>query len=385
MTYVIIALLLLLLLAVLFAAVQSMILRSRLDQIDVAGLKSSMLEQARADRAEQAQGFINLGAQLNETLAGVREDIRHMTDTVDKRLDSMQKSNEDKLDKMRDTVDEKLQKTLESRLEASFSQVGRQLSEVGQGLGEMKALAEDARSLKNALVNVKSRGTYGEVRCGKLLEDTLAPGQYDMNVNIKGNNIVEFVVKLPGQGSDEVLLPIDSKFPIEDYNRLLDAEDKASIEAARRALRTKILAFAKDIHDKYIEPPKTTGFALMFLPTEGLYAEVVRDASLFEELRDKYQVTPVGMTTLSAFLSALQVGFKTLAIEKRSQDVMLMLAGVKSEIGKFGGMLEKARKHVQSADQALDTLSGTRLRAIDRKLRGIEALPGAEITEEDEL
>lgn len=385
MDAIIIVLLLLILLAVLFAAAQFMILRSRLDQVDVAGLKSAMLEQARADRSEQAQGFVNLGSQLNENLAGIRTDIGRMSDTVDRRLDSIQKSNEEKLDKMRETVDEKLQRTLESRLEASFSQVGKQLSEVGQGLGEMKALAEDARSLKNALVNVKSRGTYGEVRCGKLLEDTLAPGQYDTNVNIKGNNIVEFVVKLPGQGDETVLLPIDSKFPIEDYNRLLDAEDKMSIETARKALRAKILVFAKDIHDKYIEPPKTTGFALMFLPTEGLYAEVVRDASLFEELRDKYQVTPVGMTTLSAFLSALQVGFKTLAIEKRSQDVIATLAGVKSEISKFGGMLEKARKHVQSADQALDTLSGTRLRAIDRKLRGIEALPGIEITEEDEV
>lgn len=348
------------------------------------GLRDEISAQLRAGREEQANSLAALGSQALESSKLAGEEVRRMSETVDRRLESLQKSNEEKLDKMRETVDEKLQRTLESRLEASFSQVGKQLSEVGQGLGEMKALAEDARSLKNALVNVKSRGTYGEVRCGKLLEDTLAPGQYDTNVNIKGNNIVEFVVKLPGQGDETVLLPIDSKFPIEDYNRLLDAEDKTSIEAARKALRAKILVFAKDIHDKYIEPPKTTGFALMFLPTEGLYAEVVRDAALFEELRDKYQVTPVGMTTLSAFLSALQVGFKTLAIEKRSQDVIAVLAGVKSEISKFGGMLEKARKHVQSADQALDTLSGTRLRAIDRKLRGIEALPGIEITEEDE-
>lgn len=348
------------------------------------GLRDEISAQLRAGREEQANSLAALGSQALESSKLAGEEVRRMSETVDRRLESLQKSNEEKLDKMRETVDEKLQRTLESRLEASFSQVGKQLSEVGQGLGEMKALAEDARSLKNALVNVKSRGTYGEVRCGKLLEDTLAPGQYDTNVNIKGNNIVEFVVKLPGQGDETVLLPIDSKFPIEDYNRLLDAEDKTSIEAARKALRAKILVFAKDIHDKYIEPPKTTGFALMFLPTEGLYAEVVRDAALFEELRDKYQVTPVGMTTLSAFLSALQVGFKTLAIEKRSQDVIAVLAGVKSEISKFGGMLEKARKHVQSADQTLDTLSGTRLRAIDRKLRGIEALPGIEITEEDE-
>lgn len=380
----ILILILCLCIAVMLAAAVAM-LAAVLKRTGPDGLRDEISAQLRAGREEQANSLAALGSQALESSKLAGEEVRRMSETVDRRLESLQKSNEEKLDKMRETVDEKLQRTLESRLEASFSQVGKQLSEVGQGLGEMKALAEDARSLKNALVNVKSRGTYGEVRCGKLLEDTLAPGQYDTNVNIKGNNIVEFVVKLPGQGDETVLLPIDSKFPIEDYNRLLDAEDKTSIEAARKALRAKILVFAKDIHDKYIEPPKTTGFALMFLPTEGLYAEVVRDAALFEELRDKYQVTPVGMTTLSAFLSALQVGFKTLAIEKRSQDVIAVLAGVKSEISKFGGMLEKARKHVQSADQALDTLSGTRLRAIDRKLRSIEALPGAETEEEDEL
>ena len=196
---------------------------------------------------------------------------------------------------------------------------------MGQGLGEMKALAADAKSLKNALTNVKERGTYGEVRLEKLLSDILAPGQYETNVEIIDGKRVEFVIKLPGNGDVPLLLPVDSKFPIEDYNRLLDAGDKQAIEEARRSLTAKIRVFAKEIHDKYIVPPKTTDFALMFLPTEGLYAEVVQNVALFEELRDKYKVTAVGATTLSAFLASLQMGFKTLAIEQRSQEVLTVL------------------------------------------------------------
>lgn len=320
-------------------------------------------------------GRKSTGASIDALKTVVQASMDRIIDAVNARLKDLQASNESRLDRMQAIVDEKLQKTLDSRLAASFKQVSDQLASVGQGLGEMKTLASDVGSLKNALTNVKARGTYGEVRCGKLLEDILAPGQFAANVNIKGANVVEYAVRLPGTGGGEVLLPIDSKFPIEDYNRLLDAEDKPAIEAARKALRTKVLLFAKDISDKYIEPPKTTGFALMFLPTEGLYAEVVRDASLFEELRDKYHVTAVGMTTLSAFLSSLQIGFKTLAIEKRSQDVAQSLAAVKSELGKFGEMLEKAQRQVQLADQTLGTLSGTRLNAINRKLRGVDALP----------
>lgn len=328
--------------------------------------------------AKLDDGRKSTGESIDGLKRAVQVSLDRIIEAVNARLKALQDSNESRLDRMQGIVDEKLQKTLDSRLAASFKQVSDQLASVGQGLGEMKNLASDVGSLKNALTNVKARGTYGEVRCGKLLEDILAPGQFEANVNIKGGNVVEYAVKLPGTGGGEVLLPIDSKFPIEDYNRLLDAEDKASIENARRALRAKILLFAKDIHDKYIEPPKTTGFALMFLPTEGLYAEVVRDAALFEELRDKYGVTAVGMTTLSAFLSSLQIGFKTMAIEKRSQDVAQTLAAVKSEIGKFGDMLDKAQRQVQLADQTLGTLSGTRLNAISRKLRGVDALPEAD-------
>ncbi|MDE6320111.1 MAG: DNA recombination protein RmuC, partial [Lachnospiraceae bacterium] len=271
-------------------------------------------------------------------------------------------------------VDEKLQKTLETRLAQSFELVRNHLESVGKGLGEMKALAADTRSLKNALTNVKERGTYGEVRLEMLLSDILAPNQYETNVEITDGKRVEFAIKLPGNGDVPLLLPIDSKFPIEDYNRLIDAEDKQTIDEARRSLTLKIRAFAKDIHDKYIVPPKTTDFALMFLPTEGLYAEVVQNAALFEELRDKYKVTAVGATTLSAFLSSLQMGFKTLAIEQRSQEVWDTLRAVKSEFVKFGDMLDKAQKQIQTADKTLSDIVGRRTRAINRTLRGVEEL-----------
>jgi DNA recombination protein RmuC len=198
-----------------------------------------------------------------------------------------------------------------------------------------------------------------------------------MNAEIANNKRVEFVIKLPGSGDAPLLLPIDSKFPIEDYNRLLDAEDKSAIDEARRSLTQKIRSFAKDIYDKYIVPPKTTDFALMFLPTEGLYAEVVQNAALFEELRDKYKVTAVGVTTLSAFLASLQMGFKTLAIEQRSQEVWDTLRAVKSEFVKFGDMLAKAHKQIQTADKTLEEIVGKRTKAINRTLRGVEELAEA--------
>ncbi len=281
---------------------------------------------------------------------------------------------------MQNVVDEKLQKTLEARLSQSFELVSKQLESVGQGLGEMRALAADTKSLKNALTNVKERGTYGEVRLEKLLSDILAPSQYEMNVEIMGGKRVEFVVKLPGNGDIPLLLPIDSKFPIEDYNRLLDAEDKQTIDEARRSLMSKIRSFAKDIHDKYIVPPKTTDFALMFLPTEGLYAEVIQNVALFEELRDKYKVTAVGATTLSAFLSSLQMGFKTLAIEQKSQEVWDKLRSVKAEFVKFETILDKARKQIQTADNTLSEIVEKRTKAINRALRDIEELPESTVS-----
>jgi DNA recombination protein RmuC len=271
-----------------------------------------------------------------------------------------------------------LQKTLESRIAQSFELVSKQLDSVQQGLGEMKILAADTKSLKNALINIKERGTYGEVRLEKLLSDILAPSQYEANVEIADKKRIEFVIKLPGNGDEPLFLPIDSKFPIEDYNRLLDADDKKAIDEARKSLTQKIRVFAKDIYDKYIVPPKTTDFALMFLPTEGLYAEVVQNVVLFEELRDKYKVTAVGATTLSAFLSSLQMGFKTLAIEQRSQEVWDTLRAVKSEFVKFSDLLDRAHKQIQTADKTLEEIVGRRTKAINRRLRSVVELNAAE-------
>jgi DNA recombination protein RmuC len=359
-------------------------------------MRDSVAKQIRDGTTEQFQRFGMIQESIQSTLKSNREELnkqlREFQEQIDSRLLSIQRANtesieklmagnEKRLEQMQGIVDEKLQKTLEVRLAQSFELVSKQLDSVSQGLGEMRALAADTKSLKNALTNVKDRGAYGEVRLEKLLSDILAPSQYETNVEIGNNKRVEFAVKLPGSGDAPLLLPIDSKFPIEDYNRLLDAEDKQSIDEARKSLAQKIRAFAKDIHDKYIVPPKTTDFALMFLPTEGLYAEVVQNVALFEELREKYKVTAVGAATLSAFLGSLQMGFKTLAIEQRSQEVWDTLRAVKSEFAKFSDILEKARKQIQTADNTLEELVGTRTRAIHKRLRGVEEL--AESTDDE--
>ncbi len=336
------------------------------------------LQASRTETNEQLGKFsYQLDSRLMSIQRGNAENLDRVNATLESKMKALQDSNEKRLEQMQGVVDEKLQKTLEARLAQSFELVGKQLDSVQQGLGEMKNLAADAKSLKNALTNVKERGIYGEIRLEKLLSDILAPGQYETNVEIGNNKRVEFAVKLPGNGDAPLLLPIDSKFPIEDYNRLLDAEDKAAIELARKSLLLKLRVFAKDIRDKYILPPKTTDFALMFLPTEGLYAEAARDAALFEELREKYKVTVVSATTLSAFLASLQIGFKTLAIEQRSQEVWDKLRAVKAEFAKFGGMLDKAHKQIQTADKTLEELIGKRTNAMNRVLRGVEELGGA--------
>lgn len=346
-------------------------------------IQKSIQNTLSVNREEVNRQLRIFGEQVDDRLSSIQrantESLEKVNATLENKMKELQESNEKRLEQMQGVVDEKLQKTLETRLSRSFELVSKQLESVGQGLGEMKALAADTRSLKNALTNVKERGTYGEVRLEKLLSDILAPSQYEMNVEITDGKRVEFAIKLPGNGDTPLLLPIDSKFPIEDYNRLLDAEDKQAIDEARRSLTAKVRAFAKEIHDKYIVPPKTTDFALMFLPTEGLYAEVVQNAALFEELRDKYKITAVGATTLSAFLSSLQMGFKTLAIERRSQEVWDTLRAVKSEFMKFGDLLDKAQKQIQTADKTLTEIVGRRTKAINRTLRGVE-----ELTETDE-
>lgn len=357
-----------------------------------AVIQQSIQETLSANRMEANRQLAEFQQEMGNQLVAIQkagtDSNEQIGRTVTLALQALQESNEKRLEQIQNVVDEKLQKTLETRLAQSFELVSKQLESVGQGLGEMKALAADAKSLKNALTNVKERGTYGEIRLEKLLSDILAPGQYEMNVEIADGKRVEFAIRLPGNEEAPLLLPIDSKFPIEDYNRLLDAEDKSAIEEARRALTGKLRTFAKDIHDKYILPPKTTDFALMFLPTEGLYAEVVQNVALFEELRDKYKITAVGATTLSAFLASLQIGFKTLAIEQRSQEVWDTLRAVKSEFIKFGDMLDKAQKQIQTADKTLAELVGKRTRAINRTLRGVEELTdtgGALLTESEDM
>ncbi len=363
--------------------VQKQIANGATEQFERFGvIQKSIQDTLSSNRSEVNSQLHTFGEQVDNRLSSIQrantENIEKINATLERRMNALQESNEKRLEQIQGVVDEKLQKTLETRLAQSFELVSKQLESVGQGLGEMKALAADAKSLKNALTNVKERGTYGEVRLEMLLADILAPTQYETNVEITDGKRVEFAVKLPGNGDTPLLLPIDSKFPIEDYNRLIDAEDKQAIDEARRSLTIKIRAFAKEIHDKYIVPPKTTDFALMFLPTEGLYAEVVQNAALFEELRDKYKITAVGATTLSAFLSSLQMGFKTLAIEQRSQEVWDTLRAVKSEFIKFGDMLDKAQKQIQTADKTLSDIVGRRTRAINRTLRGVEELTDAD-------
>ncbi|MPM83553.1 hypothetical protein SDC9_130617 [bioreactor metagenome] len=279
------------------------------------------------------------------------------------------------------TVEEKLEKTLSERLGQSFETVGKQLIEVQKGLGEMQTLAQDVGGLKRVLSNVKMRGGIGEVQLSMLLDQILAPEQYEANVKTKstGRDFVEFAIKLPGKDSDkkQVWLPIDAKFPKEYYEALQNAYDTGDIvliEQEQKKLDDAIKKMAKDINDKYIDPPYTTDFAIMFLPFEGIYAEVVRKASLLEELQSKYKVIVTGPTTLAAILNSLQMGFRSLAIEKRSSEVWAVLGAVKTEFDNFGGMLQKAQKNIQGGLDDLDKLVGTRTKAIQRKLRGVEAL-----------
>lgn len=291
-------------------------------------------------------------------------------------MNRMADQNERQLDRMRQTVDERLQKSLESRLGESFAQVARQLEQVQQGLGEMRTLAVGVGDLKRVLSSVKNRGIFGELQLAALLEDLLAPGQYAADVVVRPGRreVVEFAVKLPGGVDGRPLwLPIDAKFPREDYERLqaaFDAGDASGQKDARTALEARIRSFAKDISEKYLEPPHTTDFALLFLPFEGLYAEVLRIPGLFDRLQREYRVTVTGPTTLAAFLSSLQMGFRTLGIQKRSGEVFQLLAAVKHEFGLFGELLDKTKKKLQEATTTLDD-AGVRTRKIERSLKEV--------------
>jgi DNA recombination protein RmuC len=319
-------------------------------------------------------------------------EIKKFTDAQGQKFDAMAlkqdelvKTTELKLEKMRETVDEKLHKTLEERLGQSFKLVSERLEAVQKGLGEMQSLANGVGDLKKVLSNVKTRGVLGEFQLGNILEQILAPEQYDSNVKTKkgSNELVEFAVKLPGKDDEgaQVYLPIDAKFPQDDYVRLqnaFDAGDAVGIETATKSLMNSVKKFAKDIHDKYVDPPNTTDISILFLPVEGLYAEVVRHPEMVSDLQRDYQVIITGPSTLAAILSSFAMGFRTLAIQKRSSEVWKVLGAVKTEFSKFGGVLEKAQKKINEANKELDSLVGTRTKMMLSKLRRVEELPGPE-------
>jgi DNA recombination protein RmuC len=310
------------------------------------------------------------------------EKLNAMRKTMADQLQAMQADNTKKLEQMRATVDEKLHSTLEKRLGESFKQVSERLEQVYKGLGEMRNLATGVGDLKKVLTNVKTRGTWGEIRLSHILEQILTPDQYDVNVATKknSNERVEFAIKLPGQDQDHekiVWMPIDSKFPQEDYQRLMDAQEAADKEQAERSIKnleTRIKAEAKHIKEKYLDPPNTTDFGIMFLPIEGLYAEVLRRPGLCDTLQREYRIVVTGPTTLAALLNSLQMGFRTLAIEKRSSEVWELLGAVKTEFGKFGAVLAKTKKKLQEASNTIDKAE-VRTRAIERKLRKVQEVP----------
>lgn len=363
-------------------------------------LEGLLREEMKENRTELARNIRELRTELNQTLNFA---IRNMQDTLHKNLltgnelqrekfeamsrqqETLMKSTEKRLDEMRLMVEEKLQKTLNERIGQSFEMVRTQLESVQKGLGEMKTLAQDVGGLKKVLCNVKTRGTFGEVQLAALLDQMLSPEQYAANVKTKKNatEFVEFAIKLPGKenGNETVYLPVDAKFPKDVYEQYADAceaGETVRIEACSRQLEATVRKMARDIHDKYIDPPATTDFAIMFLPFENIYAEVIRRTSLVDTLQKEYKVVVTGPTTLGAILNSLQMGFRTLAIQKRTSEVWTVLGAVKTEFGKFGGLLEKVQKNLQNAGDQLEEVMGKRTRAIERKLRQVEALPAEE-------
>jgi DNA recombination protein RmuC len=312
--------------------------------------------------------------------------FKGFTDHQKEKFDDLVNKTEKRLEAMRETVDEKLQKTLNDRLTQSFAAVESNLKSVQEGLGEMKTLAQDVGGLKKVLSNVKHRGGVGEVQLEMLLEQILAPDQYAANVKTKegSNDLVEFAIKLPGRDDQQshVYLPIDAKFPKDAYDQLVDAYDSgdvSAIDAANKNLENTIKKMAKDIKDKYVDPPNTTDFAILFLPFESIYAEVIRRSNLLEYLQRETKVIVTGPTTLAAILNSLQMGFRTLSLQKRSSEVWSLLGAVKTEFDKFGGLLERAQKNIAAAGENIDTLLGTRTNAIRRKLKNVDSLPQEEV------
>lgn len=337
-------------------------------------LQSSLLELNRM----QSEKFDSLSARQQDLLEKVRE-------AIEKRLEAIQNNNEKKLEEMRVTVDEKLQASVEKRFNESFKLISERLDMVQQGLGEMQSLATGVGDLKRVLTNVKTRGTLGEIQLGTILEQVLSPTQYEINAQCKPDSAerVEYAIVMPGRSSDDkpVLLPIDSKFPMEDYQRLVEAYDSnTNLESVLKSFENSVKKNAKDIQSKYLNPPVTTDFGIMFVPTEGLYAEILRRPGLFEYVQRENKITVVGPSNLVAFLSSLQMGFRTLAIEKRSSEVWELLSAVKTDFGTFGTVLDKTKKKLQEATNVIDAAS-TRSRAIERRLRNVQTLPTSTILE----
>lgn len=356
---------------------------------------SYQLDLAQKDQVLALNNQINrlqndLYTQLNDIRDVLHQSLNENRDRSDQRLEiinrnltnsvkEMQESNEKRLEEMRQTVEEKLEQTLQNRLKASFETVSKQLESVNQGLGEMKNVAQDVGTLNKVLSNTKTRGILGELQLGQIIEDIMTPNQYEREFpTVSGSSErVEYAIKLPGTDNDGyVYLPIDSKFPLEDYYRLegaYESGDKEQVELYRKSLLNSIKRFAKDINKKYLNPPETTNFGIMFLPTEGLYSEVVRNASFFDNLRRDENIVVAGPSTLSALLNSLAVGFKTLNIQKNANDISKILGNVKVEFEKFGNMLIKAQKQINTANNTLDSLISTRTNAIIRALNTVES------------
>ena len=393
-----------------FSALQSGLERVERElRQEMARARQEAATAARGDREEQAQSLDRLtkalsaqvgqlgilqgqqleafAAQLARLTQSNEQRFEQLRLSIEARLGAMQSDNASKLEEMRKTVDEKLHATLEQRLGDSFKLVSERLELVHKGLGEMQTLAAGVGDLKKVLTNVKTRGTWGEVQLEALLDQVLTAEQYEKNVITRpnSNERVEFAIRLPGRemgGNDKqpVWLPIDAKFPMEDYQRLIEAQERAdpvAVELAAKALELRLRLEAKTIRDKYVEPPFTTDFAILYLPTEGLYAEVLRRPGLADGLQRDFRISIAGPTTLAAFLNSLQMGFRTLAIEKRSSEVWGVLGAIKTEFGKFGEALDATRKKLEQATKSIES-AGIRTRQIERKLKGVEALPTAE-------
>lgn len=364
--------------------------RSQLDSFSnrLNEAKSEAALNARALREEVQRTLQQLGDRLGVAVAGLAQKSESqqeaLRNAVEGRLDVLRFENSEKLEQMRQTVDEKLQGTLEQRLGTSFKMVNDSLTKVHESVGEMQALATGVGDLKRILSNVKSRGTWGEVALGNILEEILSADQYARNVEVRprSNQRVEYAIKLPGDGQMPLWLPVDAKYPTEDYDRLVEATergDSEAAEAASRGIEARVRSAAKDICAKYVAPPHSTDFAVMFLPTEGLFAEVVRRPGLVDALQRDFHVMVAGPTTLVSLLTSLRMGFRSLAIQQRSSEVWKVLSAVKTEFAKFGGIFDKVQKKLEEAQQVVEE-AGVRRRAMDRKLRGVEILPEAEAT-----